>query len=197
VVASGANSLHFLESPGAEHQGLSSAQSCSLSSDGVLGRFSSLAIFPRSRSRLRTSADFRTASGDALRRESPRRRSCEFLLCWSEARSHCVASAFREFLLHLNQELIVPQDLQLAPFLSENIEKELFWFQAVEHELEFREAAILAVTPENTDSPWMHYEAGAIANRRSGRPRLFREGCRTSSRMPTSSPEPARCSRAI
>jgi hypothetical protein len=69
--------------------------------------------------------------------------------------------------LQLNQELTVPQDLQFAPFLSENIEKGLLWFQAVEKELESSEAAILAVTPENADSPWMHYEAGAIANRLS------------------------------
>ena len=88
-------------------------------------------------------------------------------LCWSGARSHCVAFAFREFLLQLNQEMTLPNDLQFAPFLSENIEKGLLWFQAVEHELASSEAAILSVTPENADSPWMHYEAGAIANRLS------------------------------
>src|SRR5262249_21031336 len=51
------------------------------------------------------------------------------------------------------------------PFRSDNIEKGLPWFQAVEEQLASADAALLSITPENADSPWMHYEAGAISNR--------------------------------
>ncbi len=92
----------------------------------------------------------------------------KLFLCWSGARSHDVAAAFRDFLLQLNDELSLPVPLQFAPpFFSENIEKGLPWFQAVEHELASTDAALLSITPENADSPWMHYEAGAIANQLS------------------------------
>jgi len=89
----------------------------------------------------------------------------KFFLCWSGARSHNVAAALRNFLLQLNNELALPESLQFAPpFFSENIEKGLPWFQAVQDELESSDAALLSITPENANSPWMHYEAGAIAN---------------------------------
>jgi hypothetical protein len=86
-------------------------------------------------------------------------------LCWSGERSHHVAEALEEFLLNLNKTLPSGQSQAFTTFRSQNIEKGLLWFQAVEQQLRDADAALLAITPENCSSPWMHYEAGAIANR--------------------------------
>lgn len=85
-------------------------------------------------------------------------------LCWSGERSRHVAEAFESFLKQLNEKLPVSGDHAFVPFRSVNIEKGLPWFQAVERELATADAALVTITPENCESPWMHYEAGAIAN---------------------------------
>lgn len=46
---------------------------------------------------------------------------------------------------------------------SEDIEKGTHWSASIRRELEASSFGILVLTPENTDSPWLHFEAGAIA----------------------------------
>jgi hypothetical protein len=89
----------------------------------------------------------------------------KIFLCWSGDRSHHVAESFDWFLKQLNQNYGLTGKQAFEPFRSANIEKGLPWFQAVENELANAEAALVTVTPENCTSPWMHYEAGAVANR--------------------------------
>lgn len=86
-------------------------------------------------------------------------------LCWSGERSRHVAESFDRLLQHLNKELSLSVEQAFVPFRSANIEKGLPWFQAVEKELSTADAALVSITPENCTSPWMHYEAGAVANR--------------------------------
>lgn len=88
----------------------------------------------------------------------------KIFLCWSGDRSRHVAKAFDSFLRDLNAKLELTGNLAFDPFRSANIEKGLPWFQAVENELASAEAALVSITPENCTSPWMHYEAGAVAN---------------------------------
>jgi hypothetical protein len=100
-------------------------------------------------------------------------------LCWSGERSRHVASALETFFVDLNGKFMNNINCRLfegkpslfETFRSENIEKGLLWFQAVEKELAEADAALLSITPENADSPWIHYEAGAIANRLLAKPR--------------------------
>lgn len=89
----------------------------------------------------------------------------KIFLCWSGDRSRHVAQEFEKFLKDLNQELPGLKKDPFDPFRSANIEKGLPWFQAVESELASAQAALVSITPENCTSPWMHYEAGAVANR--------------------------------
>src|SRR5580765_456482 len=89
----------------------------------------------------------------------------KIFLCWSGDRSRHVVESFDWLLKQLNQQYSLKGKQAFVPFRSANIEKGLPWFQAVENELSQADAALVAITPENCASPWMHYEAGAVANR--------------------------------
>jgi hypothetical protein len=84
-------------------------------------------------------------------------------LCWSGTRSRGVAAALKQFLLDLNEALPLSAAARFDPFMSADIEKGATWFEAIGHELQSTDAALLSVTPENAASAWMHFEAGAIA----------------------------------
>ena len=81
---------------------------------------------------------------------------------WSGDRSRAVAESLRDWL---------PDVLPLcAPFLStEDIEKGTKWRQAISGALEQSDVAIVCLTPENLASPWLLFEAGAIAKRPESR----------------------------
>ncbi|MCK1284356.1 toll/interleukin-1 receptor domain-containing protein [Bradyrhizobium sp. 44] len=52
----------------------------------------------------------------------------------------------------------------IIPYMSsEDIEKGTHWSSSIRHELDSTSFGILILTPENTESPWLHFEAGAIA----------------------------------
>jgi len=58
----------------------------------------------------------------------------------------------------------------LDPFLStEDIEKGAKWNQVISGALEQSDLAILCLTPENLESPWLLFEAGAIAKHANSR----------------------------
>ncbi|HET8774016.1 MAG TPA: hypothetical protein VFP80_09505, partial [Thermoanaerobaculia bacterium] len=53
--------------------------------------------------------------------------------------------------------------------ISDDIEKGVAWFESIVEQLQHAEAGVVCVTPENVDSPWLHFEAGALEQRlRSG-----------------------------
>jgi hypothetical protein len=78
-------------------------------------------------------------------------------VCWSGARSLEVATRFVEFLRVV---------LKLGPgevFVSTHLEKGARWFEEIVRKLESAEVGILCLTAENLASPWLHFEAGALA----------------------------------
>lgn len=82
--------------------------------------------------------------------------SCSVFDCWSGERSRAVAKAMRWLLNELfNDDIHV--------FFSEDINKGKVWFEEVQENLSRARAAILCLTPENIDSPWLHFEAGALS----------------------------------
>ena len=77
-------------------------------------------------------------------------------ISWSGKRSKAVAEALREWLPDVFQSL--------EPFLSvEDIDKGAKWAQVISGTLARSELAILCLTPENLNSPWLLFEAGAVA----------------------------------
>lgn len=78
------------------------------------------------------------------------------VLSWSGTRSGAVAEAFREWL---------PTAVQAAkPWMSEtDISKGDEWQGALGEQLEACRIGIVFLTPQNLESRWLHYEAGALS----------------------------------
>jgi hypothetical protein len=85
----------------------------------------------------------------------------EVFLSWSKPSSKAAAEAFRELL-----PLLLPG---VKPWMSSlDIRKGTAWFSAISEQLARSRACLLIITPENINSSWMYYEAGAIANALKG-----------------------------
>jgi hypothetical protein len=83
-------------------------------------------------------------------------------ISWSGDRSRTVGEALRDWLPD-----ILPL---LEPFLStEDIEKGAKWLQVMSGALERLDLAIICLTPENLNSPWLLFEAGAVAKHADSR----------------------------
>lgn len=80
----------------------------------------------------------------------------DVLLSWSKPRSRTVATKFYEW---------IPTVLPGAkPWMSsKDISKGKEWFPELQAQLGSLRVCILFVTKENAKSPWLYYEAGAIA----------------------------------
>jgi hypothetical protein len=57
---------------------------------------------------------------------------------------------------------------EVTPEFSERIEKGALWMKELEERLRRSEAGIVCLTPQNLESTWMHFEAGALALRLAG-----------------------------
>ena len=82
-------------------------------------------------------------------------------LSWSGERSHCLASALHEwipFVLHYADVWISRSDINAGER----------WADQVAKELEVSNFGILCITKENISSPWMLFEAGALAKSLQG-----------------------------
>jgi hypothetical protein len=75
-------------------------------------------------------------------------------ICWSGARSHAIAKAL--------EKLLQANGVSEAS-LSDDIEKGTVWFASILKKLGKAQAGIVCLTPENRQSPWIHFEAGALA----------------------------------
>ena len=80
----------------------------------------------------------------------------QIFIAWSGEPSKSLASALHSWLPD-----VVPA---AKPFMSsEDIRKGQRWFTEIGAQLEKTNFAILCVTSENLESPWMHFEAGAAS----------------------------------
>lgn len=89
-------------------------------------------------------------------------------ISWSGVTSRAVAVALSEWF---------PKVLQgIKPFVSAiDIDKGANWTVVLTQELETSDFGVVCLTPDNLQSPWLHYEAGAISKSVSSRvcPVLF------------------------
>ena len=80
----------------------------------------------------------------------------EIFICWSGNRSKIVAEALRDW---------IPNVIQFVePWMSS---KDIYigdrWFSEVTDKLQNFKYGIICLTPENLNSSWIHFEAGALA----------------------------------
>lgn len=77
-------------------------------------------------------------------------------ISWSGDRSKAIAESLRYWL---------PKVIQaIHPWMSANdIEKGTYWRGGLTIELEQSSVGIICLTPENIESPWIHFEAGALS----------------------------------
>jgi hypothetical protein len=75
---------------------------------------------------------------------------------WSGPRSSSVAQALKHWLRCLS--------LDIEPWVSTlDLRPGGRWWGELEAQLQVSEAGILCITPDNKNSPWLHFEAGALA----------------------------------
>lgn len=80
----------------------------------------------------------------------------EIFLCWSGKRSKFVAESLYEWIPHVIQNV--------KPWISsEDIYAGDKWFNEICKKLEKYQFGIICLTPENITSPWLLFEAGALA----------------------------------
>ncbi len=79
----------------------------------------------------------------------------KIFLCWSKSRSKAVAGAWAKLL---------PEIIQgITPILSTRFQKGKEWYRLLRRDLDEAKTGIVFLTPENLNSPWIHFEAGALA----------------------------------
>ncbi len=79
----------------------------------------------------------------------------KIFLSWSKPRSRAVAEALNDWLKRVIQAV--------KPFYSPDIEKGAKWSNELDAALEGTRFGIICLTPDNLDSTWIHYEAGALS----------------------------------
>jgi hypothetical protein len=86
----------------------------------------------------------------------------QLFVCWHGDRGRRVAEILKKHL-----ETIVNG---LKVFVSTDIPKGVVWFEAVSDALKASDAGLICLTSDSLDSPWIHYEAGALAKTFDGQP---------------------------
>jgi hypothetical protein len=78
----------------------------------------------------------------------------QVFICWSGDPSRAIAAAFTDWL---------PRVIQACEsFMSDDTPKGTAWFDALTQRLYNADFGIVCVTPENADSSWLNFEAGAM-----------------------------------
>jgi len=75
-------------------------------------------------------------------------------LCWSKDRSKAIAEGWAKLL---------PEIVNGEPILSTEFKKGREWSTVLRNDLDEAKTGIVFITPENVASPWIHFEAGALA----------------------------------
>ncbi len=89
---------------------------------------------------------------------------------WSGARSRMAAEALTDWL---------PKVIQaVEPFYSPDMEKGAQWSTQIDAALEGTSFGVVCLTPENLDSRWIHFEAGALSKIPDSRVWTFLVGLR-------------------
>ncbi|WP_017325279.1 toll/interleukin-1 receptor domain-containing protein [Synechococcus sp. PCC 7336] len=105
----------------------------------------------------------------------------KFFISWSGEISCQVARAFNKWLPEVT--------LNAKPFLSsEDIEKGQNWFLKIEQELQDAHFGIICITPDNIDSKWLNFEAGALLQSQDKRVMTFLLGLENSQLHQAKSP---------
>jgi hypothetical protein len=79
----------------------------------------------------------------------------KIFLSWSGPRSRAIAEALNDWLRRVIQAV--------KPFYSPEIEKGAKWSGEIDSALEGTSFGIVCLTPDNLDSTWIHFEAGALS----------------------------------
>ncbi len=79
----------------------------------------------------------------------------KIFLSWHGKRSRAIAEALNDWLRRVIQAV--------KPFYSPEIEKGAKWSSEIDSALEGTRFGIICLTPDNLDSTWIHYEAGALS----------------------------------
>lgn len=86
----------------------------------------------------------------------------KIFISWSDRRSQQVAEALRDWLPNVLQDV--------KPWLStSDIDKGEKWGQVIAGELQKSNFGLICLTPENLTSPWLLFEAGALAKKEKSR----------------------------
>jgi|RhiMetdeSRZDD1v2_1073273.scaffolds.fasta_scaffold71579_1 TIR domain-containing protein len=92
----------------------------------------------------------------------------KIFLSWSGKQSREIAEAFYNWLPVVIQAV--------KPWFSPNIEKGAKWFSELDNALEGARFGIVCLTPNNLQSPWLLYEAGALSKTEGARVWTFLHG---------------------
>src|SRR4029453_13374266 len=87
-------------------------------------------------------------------------------ICWSGDQSHQIAHAIKTLL----ENRIDRAKEEEAIFVSDDVEKGVAGFESLLTELTESAVGIVCVTVESLASPWMHFEAGALARKLATEP---------------------------
>jgi len=79
----------------------------------------------------------------------------KIFLSWHGKRSRAIAEALNDWLHRVIQAV--------KPFYSPDIEKGAKWSSEIDSALEGTRFGIICLTPDNLESTWIHYEAGALS----------------------------------
>jgi TIR domain len=83
-------------------------------------------------------------------------------LSWSEHRSRLAAEAFKAWIEEVLQ--------CVEPWMSPDIDKGANWPAELSDRLETTYVGVVFLSRENLASPWLHFEVGALAKTKGGRP---------------------------
>jgi hypothetical protein len=87
-----------------------------------------------------------------------RREAMKVFITWSGEHSKVIAEGLRDFIPTIVQTVTC--------FLSgSDIEKGTNWQAKISQELDESDAGIICLTPDNLESRWIHFEAGAFSKK--------------------------------
>jgi rhodanese-related sulfurtransferase len=106
--------------------------------------------------RLRSRKARRLSGGERVEDREESGQTVVFI-CWSGKRSQALAAALRDFLGNVIQSV-------QAYMSDKDIEAGEAWDARLTEMIRAARFGIACVTAENRDSPWLHFEAGALSN---------------------------------